>query len=47
MQKSLKLAQKTTSTLLKELAVEEAAKFKNSDPQVKYMSHDFVHYGRP
>jgi hypothetical protein len=35
MQKSLKLAQKTTSALLKELALEEARKLKIADPQVK------------
>jgi hypothetical protein len=35
MQKSLKLVQKTTSALLKELALEEARKLKIADPQVK------------
>jgi hypothetical protein len=38
MQKSLKLVQKTTSTLLKELALEEARKLKIADPQVKKKS---------
>jgi hypothetical protein len=38
MQKSLKLAQKTTSALLKELALEEARKLKIADPQVKKKS---------
>jgi hypothetical protein len=38
MQKSLKLVQKTTSTLLKELALEEARKLKIADLQVKKKS---------
>jgi hypothetical protein len=34
MQKSLKVAQKTVSSLLKELAVEEAQRLKQADPLV-------------
>ena len=38
MQKSLKVAQKTVSSLLKELAVEEAQRLKKADPLV-IMNH--------